>query len=152
VTLKIVVGNSPFFLVYGREAILPPHVLLASLQLSQKVQEENCPPLESHINALLKLEEVRTRAKERLNQHQHIVKSWFDSSSASDRNFEVGDLVLKWDKPHEGKGEHSKFQNLWLGPFLVTEKLGPISFHLQNLEGQPDTFPVNDQALKRYFS
>jgi hypothetical protein len=26
---------------------------------------------------------------------------------------------LKWDKPHEGKGEHTKFQNLWLGPFLI---------------------------------
>jgi hypothetical protein len=38
VTPKAVVGNSPFFLVYGREAILPPHILLPSLQLSQKVQ------------------------------------------------------------------------------------------------------------------
>jgi hypothetical protein len=39
VTPKAFVGNSSFFLVYGREAILPPHVLLHSLQLSQKVQE-----------------------------------------------------------------------------------------------------------------
>jgi hypothetical protein len=101
---------------------------------------------------LLKLEELRTRAKERLNQHQRIVKIWFDSSSALYRNFEVGDLVLKWDKPHEGKGEHSRFQNLWLGPFLVVEKLGPNSFHLQNLEGHPYTFPVNSEAVKRYFS
>ena len=64
----------------------------------------------------------------------------------------MGYLVLKWDKPNEGKGEHYKFQNLWLGPFLITEKLGLISFRLQNLEGQPDTFLMNDQALKRYFS
>jgi transposase InsO family protein len=63
VTPKTVVGNSPFFLVYGREAILPPHVLLPSLQLLQKVQEEDCPPLESRINALLKLEEVRAQEK-----------------------------------------------------------------------------------------
>jgi hypothetical protein len=152
VTSKIAVGNSPLFLVYGREAILPPHVLLPSLQLSQKVQEEDYPLLESRINALLKLEEVRTQAKQKLDQHQHIVKSWFDLSSASDKNFEVGDLVLKWYKPHEGKGEHTKFQNLWLGPFLIVEKLGPSSFHLQNLEGQPGTFPVNGQALKKYFS
>jgi hypothetical protein len=47
VTPKTFVGNSHFFLVYGREAILLPHVLLPSLQLSQKVQEEEFPPLES---------------------------------------------------------------------------------------------------------
>jgi hypothetical protein len=152
VTPKAAIGNSPFFLVYGREAILPPHILLPSLQLSQKVQEEDCPPLESRINALMKLEEVRTQAKRKLDQHQQLIKSWFDSNSASDRNFEVGDLVLKWDKPHEGKGEHTKFQNLWLGPFLIAEKLGPSSFRLQNLEGQLDTYPVNGQALKRYFA
>jgi hypothetical protein len=34
VTPKSFVGNSPFFLVYGRETILSPHVLLPSLQLS----------------------------------------------------------------------------------------------------------------------
>jgi hypothetical protein len=34
VTPKASIGNSPFFLVYGRESILPPHVLLVSLQLS----------------------------------------------------------------------------------------------------------------------
>jgi hypothetical protein len=100
----------------------------------------------------LKLEEVRAQEKERLDQHQHIVKGWFDSNSASDRNFDVGYLVLKWDKPHEGKGENTKFQNLWLGPFVIAENLGPSSFCLHNLEGQPDTFLVNGQALKRYFS
>jgi hypothetical protein len=143
VTPKYAIGNSPFFLVYGRETILPPHILLPSLQLSQKIQEEDCPPLEKRINALMKLEEVRSQDKRKLDQHQLVVKSWFDSNSTFDRNFEVGDLVLKWDKPHEGKREHTKFQNLWFGPFLVAEKLGPSSFQLQNLEGQPDTYPVN---------
>jgi hypothetical protein len=77
---------------------------------------------------LLKLEEARAQEKERLDQHQ-ILKGWFDSNSTSDRNFEVGDLVLKWDKPHDGKGEHTKFQNLWLGPFVIAKKLGPNSFN-----------------------
>jgi hypothetical protein len=77
---------------------------------------------------LLKLEEVRTQAKQKLDQHQHIVKRWIDSSFVLDRNFEVGDIFLKWDKPHEGKGEHTKFQNLFLGPFLIAEKLRPQFF------------------------
>jgi hypothetical protein len=109
VTPKASVGNSPFFLIYRREAILPPHVLLPSLQLLQKDQEEECPPLENRINALLKLEEVRTQEKKKLDQHQQFVKSWFDSNSSLDRNFDVGELVLKSDKAHEGKGEHTKF-------------------------------------------
>jgi hypothetical protein len=100
----------------------------------------------------MKLEEVRAQAKRKLDQHQLLIKSWFDSNSTSNRNFEVGDLVLKWDKPHEGKGEHMNFQNLWLGPFLITEKLGPSSFQLQNIKGQLDTYLVNGQALKRYFA
>jgi hypothetical protein len=62
VTPKSSVSNSPFFLVYRRETILPPHVILPSLQLSLKVQEEDFP-LENRINALLKLEEVRTQEK-----------------------------------------------------------------------------------------
>jgi hypothetical protein len=87
VTPKTAIGNSPFFLVYGREAILPPHILLPSLQLSQKIQEEDCPPLENRINALIKLEEVRAQAKHKLDQHQLVVKRWFDANSASNRNF-----------------------------------------------------------------
>jgi hypothetical protein len=83
----------------------------------------------------MKLEEVRAQDKRKLDQHQLVVKSWFDSNSTSDRNFEVGDLVLKWDKPHEGKGEHTKFQNLWLGPFLIAEKLGPSSFQIAESRG-----------------
>ena len=67
VTAKNVVGNSPFFLVYGREAILPPHILLPSLHLSQKIQGEDCLILENRINALMKLEEVRAQAKRKLD-------------------------------------------------------------------------------------
>jgi hypothetical protein len=135
VTPKASIVNSPFFLVYRREFILPPHIFLPSLQLSQKFQDEECPPLENRINALLKLEEVRTQEKQKLDQHQQIVKSWFDTSLSSDRNFNVGYLVLKWDKTHKDKGEHTEFQNLWLGPFVIAEKLGPSSFRLPNLEG-----------------
>jgi hypothetical protein len=104
VTPKTTIGNSPLFLVYGREVILPPNVFLPSLQLAKKVQEEECHALESRINALLKLEETRTQAKRKMDQHQQMVKRWFEKSYSTDRNFDVGDLVLRWDKAHEEKG------------------------------------------------
>ena len=33
-----------------------------------------------------------------------------DKKKAGTKEFEVGDLVLKWDHPHDGKGKHMKFQ------------------------------------------
>jgi len=75
VTMKASMGNSPFFLIYRREFILPPHIFLPSLQLSKKFQEEECPPLENRINALLKLEELRTHEKQRLDRHHKIIKN-----------------------------------------------------------------------------
>ena len=63
----------------------------------------------------------------------------------------MGDLVLKWDKVHEDKGDHTKFQKNWLGPVVIAEKIGPSTFCLQILEGQFETFPVNGLILNKYF-
>ena len=60
-------------------------------------------------------------------------------------------MVLKWDKAHEDKGEDTKFQRLWLGPYAIVEKLGPSTFCLHTLQGQLDTLLVNRHILKRYF-
>jgi hypothetical protein len=59
-----------------------------------------------------------------------MVKIWFDKHSKTCKIFEVGDLVLKWDKLNEPKGKHTKFQHLWLGPFQVAEKLGLGTYKL----------------------
>ena len=79
------------------------------------------------------------------------MKRWFDLRKSVSQDLEVGDLVLKWDKEHEDKGKHTKFQCLWLGPFIITEKLGPNTFRLQTLEGDIDNLPVNGHLIKRYF-
>ena len=82
---------------------------------------------------LLKLEEERDNAKRHFIKHQLIVKSWFDRGLSSNKELQVGNLVLKWDKAHEDKGEHTKFQRLWLGPYVIAEKLGPNTFRLKTL-------------------
>ena len=67
------------------------------------------------------------------------------------KNFQMGDLVLKWDKAYEEKGKHTKFQNMWLGPFHIVEVIGPSTFFLQDLAGRRDHLPVNDKSLKYIF-
>ena len=63
----------------------------------------------------------------------------------------MGDLVLKWDKAHEEKGKHSKFQRMWLGPFQIVGVIGLSTFMLQDLTGKRGSLLVNGQILKKYF-
>ena len=65
--------------------------------------------------------------------------------------FQRGDLVLKWDKAHEEKGKHTKFQKMWISPFQIVEVVGPSTFVLQDLAGRRDSLPVNGQILNKYF-
>lgn len=53
---------------------------------------------------------------------------------ASDRKFEVDDLVLAWNARGQDKGKHDKFKALWLGPYVVTEKHGDDSYFLANMK------------------
>jgi len=59
---------------------------------------------------------------------------------------------LKWNKALEDKGKHTKFQKMWLGPFQISEKIGPSTFILQDLSGKRDYLPVNGLILKKFFN
>ena len=114
--------------MYGKEAILPPNLSLLALRL--ETHGTPCPTLQARIDTLLKLDEERQKTREKFAIHQSRIKRWFDKKSAGGQVFEIGDLVLKWDKAHEEKGKHAKFQALWTGPFHIKEKLGPHTFTL----------------------
>ena len=108
--------------------------------------------MQARINTLLKLEESRINSKERFEHHQKIVKIWFDKCKSEKKSFEVVDLVLKWDHPHDEKGKHAKFQHLWVFPFQIAKKLGPSTYNLQDLQGLEENLPVNGLVLKPYFT
>ena len=61
--------------------------------------------------------------------HQQRIKRWF-YKHVGDKQFQVGDPVLKWDKASETKRKHSKFQKLWLGPYEIVEKIGDETYRL----------------------
>ena len=110
-------GTTPYFLVYGKEAILPPNIYLPTLQLAQSSPGRSSNFLQIRIDTLLKLKEERNKAKEKFHIHQQIIKRWFDKHVVGDKQFQVGDLVLKWDKASEENKKHSKFQKLWLDSY-----------------------------------
>ena len=151
-THQISLGTSPYFLVYGKEAILPPNIYLPSLQLAQSSLSQSSNFLQTRIDTLVKLKEERIKAKEKFHIHQQWIKRWFDKHVAGDKQFQVGDPVLKLDKESKARGKHSKFQKLWLGPYKIAKKIGDATYRLQSLQGDLENLPVNASILKRYFS
>eukprot|EP00253_Pinus_taeda_P030282 PITA_30282 len=133
------------------EAILPPNVTLPSLHLSQASRGTPSALLQKRINQLVRLEELRENARNKFRNHKMIVKRWFDHHQAGNKDYQVRDLVLKWDKLCEPKGKQTKFQHLWLGPFQVEEKIGHGTYRLKTLQGETEKLPVNGQQLKKYF-
>jgi hypothetical protein len=68
-------------------------------------------------------------------------------------DFQLGNLVLKWDAPRQDKGKHDKFKALWIGPFKISEVFPNNTFKLQNIENE-EVFggSINGHFLKKYFA
>ena len=70
------------------------------------------------------------------------IKEKFDKK-VRENTFSCGDMVLRWDARKEQKGKHGKFDNLWLGPFIISKFLENNTFILQTMEGEELSNPVN---------
>jgi hypothetical protein len=54
---------------------------------------------DDNLNGLIPVNDLpESCQKTKFITHQHIVKIWFDKRKAKEKSFEVGDLVLKWDR------------------------------------------------------
>ena len=70
------------------------------------------------------------------------MKNVFDQR-AKDMDFQVGDLVLRWDVRRAEKGKHAKFDQLCFGPFKIVKLGRNNTFSLENLQGDLLDAPVN---------
>ena len=86
--------------------------MLPYSQLAQASRGSSSEVLQAQIDTLLKLEELRQKAKVNFKKHKGIIKIWFNKIKYGIQNFDIGDPVLKWDDPHAKKGKHTKFQHL----------------------------------------
>ena len=107
-------------------------------------------PIQRRINQIIELNELRDRAYDKVQVHQEKMKNTFDRKIKEDV-FQVGDLVIKWDAPHEDKGKHGKFDHLWVVSYLIACHRGDNTFILEYPDGsQYEGGIVNGRFLKHY--
>jgi hypothetical protein len=64
------------------------------------------------------------------------------------KKIEAGDLVLLRSPRTEAS---SKLEPKWVGPFLVTEKTRPSSFHFADTEGKVLQHSLNADNLRHFY-
>jgi hypothetical protein len=150
VTTKKSLGLSPFHLVYGIEAVFPIQLALPVVDLLHDYEGEPNLILR-RIHQMVEVQQIREQVLNRAYNRQQKIKQAFDQKNKK-KEFEPGDLVLKWDAPRQEKGKHSKFDALWFGPFKIVEAFSNNTYRLQDLEGN-EVFndPVNGHFLKKCF-
>ena len=103
------------------------------------------------VHQLVEVQQAREWVMDRIQDHQQKVKLAFDRK-VKKKEFEIRDLVLKWDAPMQDKGKHNKFDALWIDPFKISEVFSNNTYRFQDLEGE-EVFssPVNGHFLKKCF-
>jgi transposase InsO family protein len=137
-------GNTPFFMVYGSEAVLP-----ADLKFGEpRLIFENIAEAEA-----TRLEDVDILEEERLNtviqsaRYQQTLRRYHDKTIRH-RSFAVGDLVLR--RILTGEGRHN-LSPLWEGPFIVAEVTQPGSYRLTQMDGTEIGNSWNIEHLRKFY-
>jgi hypothetical protein len=97
VTTKKSLGLSPFQLVYGIEAVFPTQLALPVVDLLHDYEGEPNLILR-RIHQIVEVQQIREQVLDRAYNRRQKIKQAFDRKNKK-KEFEQGDLVLKWDAP-----------------------------------------------------
>ena len=93
---------------------------------------------------------MRDKSYDKVQVHQENMKNTFDRK-VKEEQFQIDDLVLKWDAPREDK--HGKFYHMWVGTYIIAAYTGDHSFILQHQDGvQLKGGPISGRFLKHCLS
>jgi hypothetical protein len=117
------VGFTPFFLVYGAEAVLPTDIEFDAPRIVQYTEKQAKEAREDGVDLL---EEAREQALARSALYQQQLRR-YHSRKIRPLAFREGDLVLRLVQ--STKGMH-KLSPPWEGPFIVSRVLGNGAYYL----------------------
>jgi transposase InsO family protein len=137
-------GFSPFFLVYGAEAILPKDLEYGSPRTKAYDDRGNQASREDSLD---QLEEARDMALLHSTRYQQSLRR-YHARGVRPRGFQVGDLVLRLRQ--DARGRH-KLTPLWEGPFIIAKILKPGTYKLANDQGEVYSNAWNIQQLCRFY-
>ena len=144
-------GYTPFFMIYGAEAVFPSDIRHDSPRVAAYVEADN---KRARQDALDLLDEKRDIAAARSAIYQQDL--WrYHSRRVKTRTFQEGDLVL-W--LIQDQTDMHKLSPPWEGPFVVSKNLYNGSYYLIDVRDNSRSFeeetrrPWNIDLLRPYYT
>jgi hypothetical protein len=141
-------GVSPYFMVYGAEAVLPADIEFRSPRVKNYNEDQVIEQCELEVNSA---EERRLHSCIRMAKYLAVLQRYYNKN-IQERFFVVGDLVLKWKTSQDGVHE---LATPWEGPYIVKAVTRPTSYRLARFNGTDvpnsihitslDVFTLNSQ-------
>ncbi|XP_021713568.1 uncharacterized protein LOC110681749 [Chenopodium quinoa] len=140
-------GETPFFLVYGAEAVLPIEMYEPTLRVMLYDEATNWEAMKTALdflpeargNAALRHEIYRLRMTRAYNRR------------VSKRPIKLGDLVLRKMEAVGRANEDGKLTPNWEGPYRVREEVRDGTYRLEAMNGRPIPRTWNTDNLKKYY-
>ena len=132
---------TPFFMVYGAEAVLPSDILHDSPRVAAYVEADNEIARQDAVDLL---EETREQALERSAIYQQDLRRYHQRRVRT-RCFQEGDLVLRLVQSQAGM---HKLSPPWEGPFIISRNLHNGSYYLTDAREHSDTLNSTDHSTK----
>ena len=107
--------DTPFFLMHGRDPVLPVEAVMCPPTLSYSTSENYKDEMTTH------LQEAFTLVKENMQRTQHKQKEHYDIKSEL-VDYEIGEKVWIYN-PSSKPGLSGKLLHNWHGPFKIIDKL-----------------------------
>ena len=135
-------GDTPFYLLYGREPLLPPDVSLLPPTTLPATLSSYRSSIVQNIALAQKL------AIENTQKTQQHMKTTYDKNSKS-TSFEVGQKVWVFN-PKRTTGLSPKLQHKYHGPYRLTEKLSDVNFQLTDLQNKIISTSIHVNRFKHW--
>nr|GEX42500.1 retrovirus-related Pol polyprotein from transposon opus [Tanacetum cinerariifolium] len=140
-------GNrcTPFSLVYGSEAVLPPELGLSTYRISNFDPNINDANLRLNLDLL---EEIRELASLRNARYKAQTEKYYNNK-VKHNQFKIGDFVLRRNEASRQEGQRKPGPN-WEGPYQVTSTKRAGTYILADMNGRPVPRTWHSSNLRKF--
>ncbi|MCO5576635.1 hypothetical protein L7F22_030450 [Adiantum nelumboides] len=141
---------TPFYLVYGQEALQPIELNIPTIKLTGRQEQNND---EAWIDRLLNLVELEWKRESAYHCYEKKALQLKDklNEGIKDKEIKEKSLVLRYNNALDNRFD-AKFERRWEGPFIVKKAFTGGYYQLMDLNGREHPRKVNGYRLKPYLS